>query len=287
MLNTQSMNLDLIRTFVIVGQSKDFNDAASKLKIDATNVSRHIKTLEQLMGTKLINKNAKNYIELTEDGQILFDGYEKAYNLLFITEKTYLQSKDLNSGKISIGISADIESTVLIDKIVSFKGKYSDVAFKTINLPSKDLVEKLSHYTLDFVIDEKSDNYKKSSGVKSIDLYEEKYSLVYNKDNFSINDITDLKDVPMILPVSTKKERKIFDNFLDKNNLTKKLSIETSNYLSAIEYAKKGLGIALIPSNMIDNELEHFDIDITKVITLSYIENNLSPLSIEFLKEFN
>lgn len=287
MLNTQSMNLDLIRTFVIVGKSKDFNDAASKLKIDATNVSRHIKTLEQLMGTKLINKNAKNYIELTEDGQILFDGYEKAYNLLFITEKTYLQSKDLNSGKISIGISADIESTVLIDKIVSFKGKYSDAAFKTINLPSKDLVEKLSHYTLDFVIDEKSDNYKKSSGVKSIDLYEEKYSLVYNKGNFSINDITDLKDVPMILPVSTKKERKIFDNFLDKNNLTKKLSIETSNYLSAIEYVKKGLGVALIPRNMIDNELEHFDIDITKVITLSYIENNLSPLSIEFLKEFN
>ena len=287
MLNTQSMNLDLIRTFVIVGQSKDFNDAASKLKIDATNVSRHIKTLEQLMGTKLINKNAKNYIELTEDGQILFDGYEKAYNLLFITEKTYLQSKDLNSVKISIGISADIESTVLIDKIVSFKGKYSDAAFKTINLPSKDLVEKLSHYTLDFVIDEKSDNYKKSSGVKSIDLYEEKYSLVYNKGNFSINDITDLKDVPMILPVSTKKERKIFDNFLDKNNLTKKLSIETSNYLSAIEYVKKGLGVALIPRNMIDNELEHFDIDITKVITLSYIENNLSPLSIEFLKEFN
>lgn len=106
MLNTQSMNLDLIRTFIIVGQSKDYNDAASKLKIDATNVSRHIKALEQLMGTKLINKNTKNYIELTEDGQILFDGYEKAYNLLFITEKTYLQSKDLNSGKISIGISA-------------------------------------------------------------------------------------------------------------------------------------------------------------------------------------
>lgn len=38
---------------------------------------------------------------------------------------------------------------------------------------------------------------------------------------------------------------------------------------------------------MIDNELEHFDIDMTKVITLSYIENNLSPLNIEFLKEYN
>ena len=69
MLNTQSMNLDLIRTFVIVGQSKDYNEAASKLNIDKTNVSRNIKSLEELMGKKLINKNAKNYIELIEDGR--------------------------------------------------------------------------------------------------------------------------------------------------------------------------------------------------------------------------
>lgn len=151
MLNTQSMNLDLIRTFVIVGQSRDYNDAASKLNMDRSNVSRHIKTLEELMETKLINKNAKNYIELTEDGKVLFDGYEKAYNLLFITEKTYLQNKDLNSGKISIGISSDIESKILIDKIIDFKKKYADTAYKTINLPSKNLVEKLSHYTLGFV----------------------------------------------------------------------------------------------------------------------------------------
>ena len=62
MLNTQSMNLDLIRTFVIVGQSKDLSDASSKLKIDKSNVSRHIKALEGLMGTKLIKKNSKNYL---------------------------------------------------------------------------------------------------------------------------------------------------------------------------------------------------------------------------------
>lgn len=286
MLNTQSMNLDLIRTFVIVGQSRDYNDAASKLNMDRSNVSRHIKTLEELMGTKLINKNAKNYIELTEDGKVLFDGYEKAYNLLFITEKTYLQNKDLNSGKISIGISSDIESKVLIDRIVDFKKKYADTAFKTINLPSKNLVEKLSHYTLDFVIDEKSDSYKKSSGVKSIDLFDEEYCLVYSKDNFVISDISDLKDLSFILPVSTKQERKLFEDYLSDNGITRKLSIETSNYLSSIEYAKNGLGVALIPKSMIVDELEIFDIDLKKTITLSYIENNLSPSSKEFLKEF-
>ena len=80
---TQKMNLDLIRTFVIVSQSKDYNEASSKLNINITNVYRHIKSLETIVGSKLIRKDAKNYIELTEDGKLLLEGYEKAYNLLF------------------------------------------------------------------------------------------------------------------------------------------------------------------------------------------------------------
>ena len=152
MLNTQSMNLDLIRTFVIVGQSKDLSDASSKLKIDKSNVSRHIKALEGLMGTKLIKKNSKNYIELTEDGKLLFEGYEKAYNLLFLTEKSFRQNKNLNSGKISIGISSDLEISLLNDKIISFKDKYPDTSFKIINLPSKELYEKLIHYSQYFLL---------------------------------------------------------------------------------------------------------------------------------------
>ena len=286
MFRTPSMNLDLIRTFVIVGQSKDYNDAASKLNIDKTNVSRHIKSLEEMMGTKLINRNAKNYIELTEDGKILFDGYEKAYNLLFITEKTYLQNKDLNSGKISIGISFDIENKVLNDKIIKFKEKYNDASFKIVNLPAKSLVEKLSHYTLDFVIDEKSDSYKKSSGIKSIDLFDEEYCLVYAKDNFNVNNLQDLNDLPFILPVSTKQERKLFEEYLSDNQISRKLSVETSNYYSSIEYAKNGLGIALVPKSMVNGELGIFNIDLKKAVTLSYVENNLSPSSKEFLKEF-
>lgn len=286
MLNTPFMNLDLIRTFVIVAQSKDYNDAALKLKIDITNVSRHIKSLEKIMGTKLIQKNAKNYIELTEDGKIIFDGYEKAYNLLFITEKTFVQTRSLNCGKISIGISFDIESKVLIDKVTHFKNKYPETAFKIINLPAKDLVDKLSHYTIDFVIDEKSDYYKKSVGVNSIDLFDEEYCLVYLKDKFKIVVLSDLNNLPFILPVSSKKERKMFEDYLLSKKIARRLSIETSNYISAIEFAKKGLGIALVPKNMIEKNLEIFDIDLKKTITLNYVDANLSPSSREFLKEF-
>ena len=286
MLNTQSMNLDLIRTFVIVGQSKDFNEASSKLSIDHTNVSRHIKALENLMGTKLIKKNSKNYIELTEDGKALFDGYEKAYNLLFITEKTFLQNKDLNSGKISIGIANDVELDLLSSKIANFKKNYFNTAFKIVSLPVKELYEKLSHYNIDFVIDEKIE-LKKSSGIVNIDLYKEKYCLVYLDSKYNIDKLSDLDNVPLILPVSSEGERKLFENLLQQNNITRNLSVETSNYIASIDYAKKGLGVALVPQRLAkDIALKQFNIDLSKQIAISYVEENLSPSSKEFLKEF-
>lgn len=286
MLNTQTMNLDLIRTFVIVGQSKDFNEASSKLSIDHTNVSRHIKALENLMGTKLIKKNSKNYIELTEDGKALFDGYEKAYNLLFITEKTFLQNKDLNSGKISIGIASDVELDLLSSKIANFKKNYFNTAFKIVSLPVKELYEKLSHYNIDFVIDEKIE-LKKSSGIVNIDLYKEKYCLVYLDSKYNIAKLSDLDEIPLILPVSSKGERKLFENLLQQNGVTRNLSVETSNYIASIDYAKKGLGVALIPQRLAkDIALKQFNIDLSKQIAISYVEENLSPSSKAFLKEF-
>ena len=284
---TQKMNLDLIRTFVIVSQSKDYNEASSKLNINITNVYRHIKSLETIVGSKLIRKDAKNYIELTEDGKLLLEGYEKAYNLLFITEKTFKQTKDLNNGKITIGIAEDLEIDKLNDKIEKFKKKYPNCAFKIINLPTKELYEKLYHYNLDFVIDEKIDNYTRASGINMIKLFDEEYCLIFSKDKFNIKTLKDLNDVPLILPVSTKKERIFFDDLLDKKGINRRLSIETSSYESSLDYAKRELGVALIPKFLVKKtDMEVCDIPISKSIAISYIKENLSPSSQEFMDNF-
>ena len=286
MLNTQSMNLDLIRTFVIVGQSKDLSDASSKLKIDKSNVSRHIKALEGLMGTKLIKKNSKNYIELTEDGKLLFDGFEKAYNLIFLTEKSFRQSKDLNAGKISIGISSNLESNILNSKIEAFKKFYPATSFKIINLPSKELYEKLIHYNIDFVIDESVD-FQRSNGIVSSKIYEENFVLGYSDKKYKLDNLNDLENAPLILPVRNNEERILFEKLLDKNNISKNLSIETSNYNSSIDFALKGLGVALVPKEMeTKDDLKYLNIDLQKNINISYVSENLSPSSREFLNQF-
>lgn len=287
MLNTPTMNLDLIRTFVIVGQSKGIYEAAAKLNLNHTNVSRHIKALEKLYGTKLVKKISKNYIELTDDGKELFDGYEKAYNLLFVTEKSFIQNKNLNSGKISIGTSTDIELNLLNDKIIKFKEKYTNTSFKITNSPVKELYEKLIHYNIDFVIGDEL-ALKRTDGVKSKSLYNEEYCLIYDEKKYNINNLSDINQLPLILPVSTKTERKLFENLLQENNIERNLSVETSNYCASLDLAIKGIGVALVPKSMVKgHDLKQYDLPFTKQVVISYVEENLSPSSHEFLKEFS
>lgn len=288
MLKTQSMNLDYIRTFVIVGQSKDLTDAASKLNIDPTNVSRHIKALEEIMQTKLLNRNQKTF-ELTEDGKKLFEGYEKAYNMMLLAEKTYTQSKSLNSGKLTIGISPEMELRFANDKIKNFKSKYPNVVVKVINLPTQELYEKLSQFYVDFIIDTSVNNLKKSSNIKVKELFLDQYCIAYSSKYYDneLKSIKDLTDLPLILPITSKIERKVFDELLKKENVNKNLSLEIDNYESIMDYIDSGLGFGLVPKRYItDNEYKTLDIDLNKEIIIAYIPENLSESAKMLLDEF-
>lgn len=283
MLNAYNMNLNLIRTFVVVGQSKDLKTAASKLELDISGVLKNIIALEKLFQQKLVVRNKKN-IELTEQGKILFEGYEKAYNLIFLAEKNLLQSQSLNSAKISIGIEYNLEMDLLNTKIQKFKEKYTNVVFKVINLPINNLFEKLEQGSLDFVIGESFENKRKSVEISELDIFDEEYCLAYLKGKFNLKD---LSNIPYILPASSIKERKLLEQIVGKNIIQKNVPIEVCNYYVAKDYAESGLGVALLPKRIAkDSKLEIENININKTIKISYISKNLTASTQEFLKLF-
>lgn len=79
----------------------------------------------------------------------------------------------------------------------------------------------------------------------------------------------------MILPITSKGEQKLFENLLQQNGITRNLSIETFNYIASIDYAKKGLSVALIPQRLAkDIALKQFNIDLSEQIAVSYVEKN-------------
>jgi len=75
-LMSKKMNLDFVRTFVVLGQSSNMTEASKKLGVTVSSISRHIKELEYSLDAKLvvINSKTKN-TELTEIGKYFFDKY--------------------------------------------------------------------------------------------------------------------------------------------------------------------------------------------------------------------
>ena len=62
-----------------------------------------------------------------------------------------------------------------------------------------------------------------------IDIFKEEYCLAYSKDKFDdIKDIKDVEGMQLILPISAKRERKLFEEFLSCLNFSI-LSFKTSN----------------------------------------------------------
>ena len=92
-LNSQKMNLDYIRTFVVLGQSRNMTQASQKLNVTISYISRHLRQLEEELEVKLIISSPQNReLELTESGKYYFEKYEKIYNELLLAEKNFKQN---------------------------------------------------------------------------------------------------------------------------------------------------------------------------------------------------
>ncbi len=93
--------LEDILFFTKIAESRSLNEAAAKLEVAVSTLSRHINTLEEKLGTQLLI-TTYNGFELTEDGKKLYSKFAH-YNYQLETEFTNLMS-DHNRHQITLSL---------------------------------------------------------------------------------------------------------------------------------------------------------------------------------------
>lgn len=285
-LNSLKMNLDYIRTFVVLGQSRNMTETAKKLSVTVSYVSRHIKALEDELQVKLLIPIAKNKdLQLTDAGKYFFEKYEKIYNEILLAEKEYQQTKQLDSCKITIGFSSGLEDSVIKPIISEYSKQFPNICIKMISDETETLSKKLLQYAIDIVIDKKTPvNNSKLQDIETRNLFSTNYCFAYNKNYFE--DIKDITNQPLILPVSIKSDRALINEYFVKNNITPFVKYEVENYDRTLSYVKDGLGIGLFLKENVINEKDIgiIDIDLKADINVSFIKEQLTPSTKEFIK---
>lgn len=287
-MKSETMNLDIIRTFVKVGQAGSIKNAAANLKMDPSNVSRHIKALEEELNTKLIQSGVRGKVIFTDDGRKVLEEYEKAYNLLLLVEKELGQRKTVNSGKISIGCNRDLEISHLLPNIKKFKEKYPNIVIKVINSNTKELYEQLRKYAIDFAIIKKVKQNDKNSGFSGLqfqNLFSDKWCFVYNPKFYSN---VNIEEESIIAPISTSPERELLNGYVNEKKIKINIKYEIQSGEHILEYVKEGLGVGFVSESLVKDvetlekiELEDKD---SLDINLVYIPETLSTAAKRFLE---
>lgn len=280
------INLNLYKIFYEVALSESISDASKRLYITQSAVSKAIKKLESDLDTDLFFRNSKG-VKLTEKGKELLFYVEEAFNNLTTAERTMLESKTLNKGKLSIGVPSQIGSFYIFEDIANFHRKYPNIEITIISKTTTQLLKLLEQHEIDFIIDTSPINtnidnivIKHLSDVKNCFAVRSNTSLDISK----IKSIKDLAGYPLVLPIKGTDNRRQLDRLFDSFNvnLDNVINIHTSEMI--VGSIKEDLGIGyiiydVIKDNVLNGEFRIIDINekLPKIsINLVYIPKYLT-----------
>ena len=111
-----NVNLELYKYFYVVAKNKNMTKASEELFISQPALSQSIKKLEEQLNCTLFFRNNKG-MELTKEGEALFDYITGAMLQINNAENELLDFKELDKGEIRIGSSTTITRTYLIKSL--------------------------------------------------------------------------------------------------------------------------------------------------------------------------
>ena len=130
-----------LRVFYTVSQKLSFTKAAEVLFISQPAVTKHIKELEEQLGTSLFRRNGSN-VSLTPAGRILVKHSQQIFEIYAKLENELAQVSDAVNGTIRIGASTTLAQYVLPKLLALFKTTYPSIQF-TFTSGNSEAIEQL------------------------------------------------------------------------------------------------------------------------------------------------
>ncbi|MCJ8348564.1 LysR family transcriptional regulator [Moritella sp.] len=247
---------DDISLFIAVVEAGSLKSASESLKIPSSTVSRRIKALEVEFGCKLLNRSSHNF-EMTREGHKLFDS---AY--------FHVNSVDSIINEIQNDISGDkghIKVLAPTNLVASCLQRYMSCYLH--QNPAIDLELELSNTLTEFYSSNADFAIRvgkqKDSDLTSIKLGKIETMLVasplYIESQGMLEQLQDLEDADIIFSNPLTASWALFECANTNNRIVfkpRKRRIVVNDLQIAKQFSMSGLGITLLPSTEIKDELK-------------------------------
>ncbi len=296
-MKLEDINLNLLKTFYNVAKEGNITKTAEKNYTSQPAISRAIKQLESEYNAQLFYRTLSG-VELTEKGNILFQSVERMFEEINRTEIQIKEVDGFERGRLCIGAPSQIAAIYLFEAIAKFHKVYPKVEITIVSKTTAELLKLLQKHEVDFVIDTAPvQTTLKNIEIKQIHEYENCFfvnSKFPLKAIQKIRTIHDLKEYPLILPVSKTANRMALNSLLTEENIKFEnvLNIHTSEMI--ISAVRKDAGIGYAIKDLILDEVKKGEFSILELneslpktqVCLVYEKNTLSKISSYFLSNY-
>ena len=128
------LDWDNLRIFLELTRSERLVDAAKKLGIDHSTVSRRMRRFEQQVGTDLFERNNQGYV-LTPEGHRLLAYAEKVESTVYAATEELSGQNRLLSGQVRLGATEAFGTFVLAPHIAHFCQRHPHITVDLLPMP--------------------------------------------------------------------------------------------------------------------------------------------------------
>lgn len=275
------MDISSIQAFITISETGSFSRAAEKLHITQPAISKRIASLEKQLNAKLFDRIGRN-IHLTEAGQVLLP---KVINMINELEEGRALISNLSGkvqGPLRMATSHHIGLHRLPPVLRKFKRSYPEVTLDLHFMDSEDACRLIEKGDLELgVVTLPNQPFPH---LETTLIWDDPLVIVSSTEHPLQQQkrikLSDLADHEAVLPGKETFTRDLIEQLFDSHGLNPRIALET-NYLETLKtMAAVGLGWSILPSIMLDHELNELNVVGVKPIrSLGMIQHHKRSLS--------
>ncbi len=240
------MNLKQLRYFLVVAEEKQITAAAKRLYIAQPPLSYQLKQLEKELGAQLFKRTAHG-IELTDVGQIFQSYANEIISLAQNAENQVHKTISGELGTIAIGMASSSTGLIPMNSFNELRKYYPEISFDIYEDNTYGILDKLEKKTIDLGIVRTPYN---QTGLNTKTLTTEKMMAISVDPDFQQKKelrIKDLADQPLII---YRRFEDIFNQTFVHHGLKPFYAVKCDDSRTAITWAKRKMGVALVPESI-------------------------------------
>lgn len=240
------MNLKQLRYFLVVAEEKQITAAAKRLYIAQPPLSYQLKQLEKELGAQLFKRTAHG-IELTDVGQIFQSYANEIISLAQNAENQVHKTISGELGTIAIGMASSSTGLIPMNPFNELRKYYPEISFDIYEDNTYGILDKLEKKTIDLGIVRTPYN---QTGLNTKTLTTEKMMAISVDPDFQQKKelrIKDLADQPLII---YRRFEDIFNQTFAHHGLKPFYAVKCDDSRTAITWAKRKMGVALVPESI-------------------------------------